>query len=120
MNVKEIKFGFNDQGTERFHTFALGLGPCGRWVTDLKVEISLAALTITQTSYTEDMAAIQRRAIRELRAAHRDWEPPYPDAAARRLVQAQTVCERLQKEPGEVKVFVYRLEDIRGRIVALQ
>ena len=139
MNVKEIKFGFVDHGVDKFHTFARGLSPCGRWVTNLTVEISLATLTIKQTSYSEDVEAkraechsrhymyIREEAqalgrsgyeacgwdnIQYMIPSRQVWLKHYHDNAAE--------MRRLDELPEEVKVFVYKLEDIRGRITALQ
>lgn len=139
MNVKEVKFGFVDHGVDKFHTFSIGLGPCGRWVTQLTVEISLAALTIRQTSYSEDVNRARAAAAR----LHHQYVTEEAQAMGYRgydacgwdnvqhFIPSRAVwlkhyhdltkeMRRLNELRGEDKVFVYKLEDIRGRITAIQ
>lgn len=139
MNVKEIKFGFADYGVDKLHTYSLGLGPCGRWVSSLVVEISLASLTIKQESFTEDRDGAQRVAWAEYmtlqagllkaRGSHQldgvGWDnvqymTPTLGAWKERNTRNAAERERIGALRGETKVFVYKLEDIRGRITALQ
>lgn len=84
MKCSQLKFGWLNTltGETKTHDFALGLGPCGRWVTELTVEIDLATVRVVQASYATERHSFYRYA-------------------------------------PEVKHFVYRLEDIRGRITAL-
>lgn len=139
MKIKEIKFGFEDHGVSKFHTFARGLGPCGRWVVDLQADVSLAALTITQTSYAEDINAklaechsrLHRYIAEEAQAVGSmgyescGWDNlehmiPSREVWLKHYHDNSAEMRRLDALRGETKVFVYKLEDIRGRITALQ
>lgn len=139
MHVKEVKFGYKDCGVLKHHCFALGLGPCGRWVSQLRVEITLAVVTITQDSFAEDLDTQLRRChlkhhelSQERAMALGDYGYPCsgwdnvvtmtPTYDAWRKHQDDNAAEmnRLYSLVVETKVFVYRLEDIRGRITALQ
>lgn len=139
MKIKEIKFGFVDHGVDKFHTFAMGLGPCGRWVTELQADVSLAALTITQTSYAEDINAKLAECHSRLRQYIREeaqatgsmgydacgwdniqWMIPSREVWLKHYRDNAKEMQRLDALRGETKVFVYKLEDIRGRITALQ
>jgi hypothetical protein len=93
-NYKEISFNAVVPGKEGLvkTTFGTGWGPCGRWVKSLEVSISLAAVEIRQESY-----------------ARETWEAD-PGASVP-MVNGAT---------REIKHFVYKLEDIAGRITAIE
>lgn len=127
------------------HEFQLGLGPCGRWVTAMEVHIDLATVRVVQTAYDEDYAAAEIAANTHKEMLDAEWttalgmrcpgsgellRPPpgwdnlqymTPTKAAwdRAYKKAGDELKRLRKLVPETKVFVYRLEDIRGRIAAL-
>lgn len=119
-------------------TSPLGWGPCGRWVTELTVEIDLATVRVVQTSYDIDyeaegnrLADEYRALMGELFAAEGDsaekghgwdnmqymtptkasWDQSYREFTGQRWAHQERKPER--------KHFMYRLEDIRGRITAL-
>lgn len=124
MNVKHIKFkvamppkvvpvigarGFLTvpQGCKDL-VWKLGKGPCGRYVEGLEVTITLAAVTIRQVSYKHDPGVIMDR-WRKLSdqpnpTYYHDVQQAYEANAATR----------------EIKSFVYKLEDIHGRIEAIE
>lgn len=128
-------------------SFKLGLGPCGRFVESLESTIDYHGVTITQVSYPEDYGHI-RETCQRLRERNRaDFENAigtfdYKGAQTRSRgwgwgnLQAMTPtkeeytanCEtasEFQKKymalhnQRETKVFFYKLEDVRGRIVAI-
>lgn len=140
MNVKHLKFKVQGAEDVQEHVFQLGLGPCGKWVSELSVDIDRAVVTIKQLAYDEDYVAAQDAAnslsttlrIEHHTAAGFDHFDPgvgwdnvqymTPTKAAWQAAYDKNLEElnRLSNLSGEVKVFVYRLEDIRGRITALQ
>lgn len=124
MRVKHIKFKVNKPGgVLRFEgqallrkpdtlqelNWSLGMGPCGRWVESLEVDITLAVVTIKQTSYAGDLEALQRAAIARMKPEERKglWILMCPEVDAMRLTE-------------EIKTFIYKLEDVRGRIEAIE
>jgi len=140
MKCSQLKFGWLNTltGETKTHDFALGLGPCGRWVTELTVEIDLATVRVVQTSYDIDFEGESRRINRvweELRGERyaalggsgdsgcgwdnlkymtptkASWDACYKDYCRQ--------YKELKEHHPEAKHFVYRLEDIRGRITAL-
>lgn len=146
MNVKHLKFKVQGAEDVQEHVFQLGLGPCGKWVSALLVDINLAVMTVKQVAYDEDFVTAHQRASNEGAALLAEWQTVWatpdqadgrvgakcvgwdnlqymtPTEAAWRKAQeanANELCRLRHLEP-EIKVFVYRLEDIRGRITALQ
>lgn len=140
MKCSQLKFGWLNTITNEVttHDFTLGLGPCGRWVTELVVEIDLATVRVQQTSYDIDWVAENSRLaseycalVAEQRIALGDgfekghgWDNLlYMTPTEASWTQAyKEHCRQRQEYEGhkpEVKHFMYRLEDIRGRITAL-
>lgn len=140
MNCSQLKFGWLNTltGETKTHDFALGLGPCGRWVTELTVDIDLATVRVVQTSYDIDYRDWDKRLasdhvalMGELFAATGDsvekghgWDnPQYMTPTKERWDSVYRAHTRQRREfnehKPEVKHFIYRLEDIRGRITAL-
>lgn len=127
MRVKHIKFKVNKPGevltfkgsepwrkpdTLQELNWSLGMGPCGRWVESLEVDITLAVVTIKQTSYEEDHSTLVRSATDHLIETKGAWlQGPGPEFA-----------EKLQRnvKTQEIKTFIYKLEDVRGRIEAIE
>lgn len=107
--------------------YVLGLGPCGRVVTELCYSIDSSYLTVTQTSYpqdapedvTEELFALTRKIHRVWVGAERvdpgvdgeQWEAVQKDRAEglRALLAAR---EKLK----EIKQFTYKVQEITGRI----
>lgn len=141
MKCSQLKLGWLNTltGETKTHDFALGLGPCGRWVTELTVEIDLATVRVVQTSYEVDHGALKARLDQkreELRAEQvraigsiktgRGWGwdnlqymTPTKESWDAHYKAYQAERWALGVFTPEVKHFVYRLEDIRGRITAL-
>lgn len=127
MRVKHIKFKVNKPGgvltfrgsepwrrpdTLQELNWSLGLGPCGRWVESLDVDITLAVVTIKQTSYAEDHTVLMKAAMAHIIENKGAWQlGPGPEYA-----------EELQRnvKTQEIKTFIYKLEDVRGRIEAIE
>lgn len=120
MRVKHVKFKVNKPGEVlRFQSevlqkpdttlelnWSLGMGPCGRWVESLVVDITLAVVTIKQTSYVEDHTALTMAATAHLIETEGQWlQGPGPEFA-----------EKLQRnvKTQEIKTFIYKLEDVRA------
>lgn len=144
MKVQQIRFGYEG----KVHEFLLGLGPCGREVSALEVEINLATLTIKQHSWPAgraaelaSLSALHAELSAEYRAATGQyWRVPHYGDAGRALgwdnaaamtppkaawdKAERSYLERRRKandpENLQTHVFVYKLEDIEGRIKALE
>lgn len=140
MKCSHLKFGWLNTltGETKTHDFALGLGPCGRWVTALTVEIDLATVHVVQTSYDIDYEAEDKRLTTEYLALMHEHFVAQGDSAEKGhgwdniqyMTPTKASWEQAYREYGrqrweqerhkpEVKHFMYRLEDIRGRITAL-
>lgn len=140
MKCSQLKFGWLNTltGETKTHDFALGLGPCGRWVTELIVEIDIATVRVVQTSYDIDYEAEGNRLVNEYSTLMSEHFAAEGDSAekghgwdnlqymtptkaswdqAYRAFSSQRYTYETRKP--EVKHFMYRLEDIRGRITAL-
>lgn len=126
MNVKHIKFkvamppkvvpvagvrGFLTvpQGCKDL-VWQLGKGPCGRYVEGLEVTITLAAVTIRQVSYKHDPGVIMARWHK---IATTDQKDPEEYAKVQKAYEGN-------QSSREIKSFVYKLEDIHGRIEAIE
>lgn len=112
-NVNSISFKVAHGSTLRAvseQTWGLGLGPCGREVSELSYEITLATLTIRQVSHPVGYLESREEVLRMLREGQ-------TFTANRPLVEAQKRHESFIDPKREL--FVYRLEDIVGRIKAL-
>lgn len=149
MDVSLIKFTVlrHDEHAAKFHKlasqveFKLGLGPCGRYVDHLESQIDYHGITITQTSYPEDFGhvfntwrTLQENWSREYRLIHGRYDAKgvgfgnvqhmsLTEEGLKELHEKVTVyankASALQ-EQREIKTFFYKLEDVRGRIVAIK
>lgn len=140
MKCSHLKFGWLNTltGETKTHDFALGLGPCGRWVTELTVEIDLATVRVVQTSYDIDYEAESKLLAKEYNTLMSElyaadggmgekghgWDNLQymtPTKASWDLAYREYRRQRraYEEHRPEVKHFMYRLEDIRGRITAL-
>ncbi|ADV35665.1 hypothetical protein phiIBB-PF7Ap05 [Pseudomonas phage phiIBB-PF7A] len=95
----------------------LGLGPCGRWVDQLTAEIDMATLRIRQTSYSSDPTKELERVQRGLYKDDGALEPFGPNKRDR--MAALEARQRLIKD-RKIETFIYKLEDVRGRIKAVE
>ena len=149
MDVSLIKFTVlrHDEHAAKFHKlasqveFKLGLGPCGRYVDHLESQIDYHGVTITQTSYPEDWAHVNKTALTMLHnwkvadrlihgrfgkdgygfgniAAMTPTEEEHK--ANRKALQEMTDRAGELHAQREIKTFFYKLEDVRGRIVAIK
>lgn len=127
-------------------TFTLGLGPCGRFVESLESTIDYHGVTITQVSYPEDYGHIKEtwRSINDQNVTnmHRivgtftylgtpktqgfgygDLEhmTPTKEEHEANIKLASEFHKKYMAlhDQRETKVFFYKLEDVRGRIVAI-
>lgn len=114
-------------------TFKTGLGPCGRYVTELSYEIHSDLLVVSQTSYPEDYGHISKTGVTMMQNYFRDatrirqhgfgnvqWMTPSEEqhaAARKRSEDMQEKVSELLKQ-SEIKEFVYKLTDVHGRIEA--
>lgn len=148
MDVSLIKFTVlrHDEHAAKFHKlaspveFKLGLGPCGRYVDKLESQIDYHGITITQTSYPEDFGhvfktwhTLQENWLREYRLIHGRYSDGVGfdnkqhmslneeglKALHERATEYANKASELQKQ-REIKTFFYKLEDVRGRIVAIK
>ena len=112
MHVKQIKFNVPDRNPARTTTlnWSTGKGPCGRYVEVLEVTITLAAVTIRQVSYEHDPGVIMARWHKIATADQKDQAE---------YAKVQKAYEENQSS-REIKSFIYKLEDIRGRIEAIE
>lgn len=101
MRTKTLKFraSFAEPGSfglikVKEVTFTLGMGPCGRFVTELDWRFDQHYLVIEQTSYPEAPKAASKEWF--------DWLKD-PDVTNR-----------------EIKTFVYKMSDVHGRITATE
>lgn len=113
--------------------FKTGWGPCGRWVAKIEHKIDTATLRIKQTSFSKDMtdgAARHVELVKSAMKAQATWRSSFkkgnPDEADRLLAIAKAAQAAMEahvafaKEDIKVEHFVYQLEDIRGRIKAVE
>ena len=131
--VKEVTFKVSrPDGQYGLHkladtTFALGLGPCGRWVQRLEVVVTDAFLRITQHSTEFDITEAaaenaESRAILEHHSGRYPWiKRDALDAALKEFhqerVNTTSAVLRKANEGYEIKEFIYKIADIHGRIV---
>lgn len=109
------------------HVWTLGKGPCGKNVTGLRYELTLAALTIIQTTGHADLHFLEARAIAAMQRHNLTIDQYGAPLESREAInKARQEVERLRTEvevaraEAETKRFIYRLEDIVGRIVAIE
>ena len=124
MNLHSIKFAIEVDARlidpDRGHVAAVtghkvldwytGFGPCGRWVHRLSAEIDMATIRITQESYSRDRSKdLEKVIISTLSVA------PY------RTTMAETIkLSHDLQEDCKIETFIYKLEDVRGRIKAVE
>lgn len=126
-------------------SFKLGLEPCGRFVESLVGAIDYHGVTITQVSYPEDYGHIKEswQRLRERNKTdfenaigtfdykgtrNRGWGWGNLQAMTPTKEEYTANCETASEfhkkymalhKQRETKVFFYKLEDVRGRIVAI-
>lgn len=88
--------------------WGLGKGPCGRWVAKLSAEIDMATIRVTQESYSRDRSADLDRVDIATYSLYR-----------KNLSEIMELQMELRAD-RKIETFVYKLEDVRGRIKALQ
>lgn len=130
--VKEVTFKVSrPDGQYGLHkladtTFALGLGPCGRWVQRLEVEVTDHLLRIRQHSTEFDIteAATENSESERMIAYHQGRYPWLKKELSADLLEFHkerfnTTKALLRKanEGYEIKEFIYKIADIHGRIV---
>lgn len=124
--------------------FKLGLGPCGRFVESLESAIDYHGVTITQVSHPEDITAMRAEYMRlnklnvsnmQLIVGGRDsdgnaykfgygnleYMTPTKEEHETSILKASQMANEIHAlaKLAETKVFFYKLEDVRGRIVAI-
>ncbi len=131
--VKEVTFKVSrPDGQYGLHkltdaTFSLGLGPRGRWVQRLEVDVTDHLLRIRQHSTGFDITEAARensesRQLLEMSSGRYPWlKRDALDAALREYHQERLNVTReiLRKanDDYEIKEFIYKIADIHGRIV---
>ncbi|AHZ94987.1 hypothetical protein phiPSA2_06 [Pseudomonas phage phiPSA2] len=130
--VKEVTFKVSrPDGQYGLHkladtTFALGLGPCGRWVQRLEVEVTDHLLRIRQHSTEFDITevAAENSESERMIAYHQGRYPWLKKELSADLLEFHkerfnTTKALLRKanEGYEIKEFIYKIADIHGRIV---
>jgi hypothetical protein len=83
-----------------------GWGPCGRWVYKLTAEIDMATVRITQESYSKDRQ-------QDIYQTHSLGMVGHTTASIIKLSNDL-------RDDRKIETFVYKLEDVRGRIKAVQ
>lgn len=91
--------------------FKLGLGPCKRWVTELSIEVTISTLVITQVSRSED-PEVADKAYK--RAMYEYYSLDGTKGTAQRLQELNKFFEKDRK----VETFIYKWDDVRGRVRA--
>lgn len=145
MQVKQLKFKAVEQTTPvaggLIQQYEYSLGPVtAGWITQIDVEISLSALTVKLTMYQEDVATAQAKAHSDMLTLHAErwladgtdhrnqgvgWDnahhmTPTEESWLQHYKANSEEHERLMSLRSTTSVHMYRLEDIRGRIEALQ
>lgn len=127
-------------------TFKLGLGPCGRFVESLESAIDYHGVTITQVSYPEDYGHIKETwqrlndtnvtnmnlivgtfrytgspATKGHGYGNLEYMTPTKEEHEANIKLASEFNKKRMAlyDQRETKVFFYKLEDVRGRIVAI-
>lgn len=128
-------------------TYKLGLGPCGRFVESLESSIDYHGVTIKQVSYPEDYGHLKEswERLNETNVTnmklilgslnylgHRTSKPygygnpevmtPTKEQHAANVKLASEFHKKYMAlhDQRETKEFFYKLEDVRGRIVAIR
>lgn len=97
---------------QREHVWQLGLGPCGREVTQLEYAITGAALTIRQRSYPKGYLEAQSACLGDLHCSA-EFRASGPAKARRALYESLLAQHKTEQ-------FIYPLETIVGRIRVLE
>lgn len=140
--AQSIKFRCSFPEPERYGlmkvaevVFKLGLGPCGRWVTELSYEATDGLLKVTQTSYPDNYESIRRTAERLFEDVTLDAKriekhgygdvktmTPTKDRHERKKERFHAISARAHElqDQVEIKEFVYKMADIHGRIEVLK
>lgn len=95
---------------QKEHVWVTGLGPCGREVVELSYSVTLAALTIRQVSHPKGFSELSERAMELVQ--HTTKGP--------KLVDELVAKHYALLDDRKVEQFVYKLEDIVGRIRAIE
>lgn len=84
--------------------FALGKGPCGRWVTSLEHSLDAVSVKVRQVSYSFDASLLlkERRALR--------------GASYSKDISRSIEIGKILWEDCKVEEFIYLIADIRGRV----
>lgn len=94
--------------------WGLGKGPCGRWVGKLYAEIDMATVRVTQESYSSDRS--DDIALVDSWGGLGHFSPKQRISHMGAMIDIQ----RQLHEDRKVETFIYKLEDVRGRIKAVQ
>lgn len=114
MRVKHIKFNVvapKIASTKELN-WSLGMGPCGRWVESLEVDITLAVVTIKQTSYAKDGRAMLKELVDGMGDEVKRVNGGFHWVTSGEIIE--------NSKTKEIKTFIYKLEDVRGRIEAIE
>lgn len=106
-------------------TFALGMGPCGRFVTELSVDITGSLLKVTQTSYVSEQpdpgdVLWDHHSLWADQYRPRWWGlcgDPVEYERHRLALQELSKAHKAWRDTCEIREFVYKVSDIHGRIV---
>ncbi|MDF2397087.1 hypothetical protein GWQ44_16190 [Pseudomonas sp. 3MA1] len=107
--------------------YVLGLGPCGRVVTELRYSLDSSYLTVTQTSYPqdapEDVEVELLTLIKRLHDVTGGYRSVDPGASGDQWVSVQQdridglkAIRRAREKLKEIKQFTYKVQEITGRI----
>lgn len=94
--------------------WSTGMGPCGRWVGRLQAEIDMATVRVTQTSYSTDRS----KELTELLELDRMATHGRPSNLGH-LYDLYDLSSELSAD-CKIETFIYKLEDVRGRIKAVE
>ncbi|WCD55441.1 hypothetical protein LABOLPEG_00039 [Pseudomonas phage phi 21A] len=111
MKAKYIRFigpHKNTLGHTCVHEWYTGKGPCGRWVHTLDIKIDKDFVRIKQESYSKDQTELLQ-IVADLQAQVGVF---HQVATMDRLLDA----DNLLRKDRKVEHFVYKMDDIKGRI----
>lgn len=107
--------------------YVLGLGPCGRVVTELRYSIDSSYLTVTQTSYPQDapedveeeLISLMKR-LHDVRSGFLSVDPgdsreSWVSVQKDRIDGLRAIL-RAREKLKEIKQFTYKVQEITGRI----
>lgn len=98
------------KGALRLHEWALGLGPCGRVVTELTVGVTLSTVTIHQRSDPQGFEKTRDEFVDLMRQRR----GPFGLNSVSRARYHE--LRDIVRDASKLDVFVYKLEDVQGRI----